>query len=316
MASILLAEASKLGLDDLSAGVAETIATTDDLAAIIPFNLVYGNAYAFNREGVPGNVKATGVGGATTNVKTQVTFKQKAMGLTTIIGDAEVNGLIIAQGVGANVGTDPVAAAIASKAKQIGREFARLVAVGDAGTPGTSVSGVTNDQEFDGIQTIFDNDADFAAQDIDSYVGEVLTMDMLDELIDAIKVGEAQFLMSNNAGIRKIRALLRSVNGVEMREVAGRQMLMYNGIPLVRNDYLTGSTGTAGQFDIYAGSFDDGSRTGGISGIISATNGINVQYVGAAEAGDFDIHRVKMYGGFAIHSPLAVSRLKGVIKSL
>jgi len=314
MASILLAEAKKLGLDDLSAGVAETVATTDDFAAILPFNLTQGNSYAFNREGTPGNVASLAIGGSTSGVKTQVTFAQKALALTSIIGDAEVNGLIIAQGVGANVGNDPVAAAIASKAKQVGREYMRQVAVGNLASPGSSVSGVTNTQEFDGLETMFTSDAAFAAQDLDQ-ADAPLTLDMLDALIDQIKVGDASWIMANNKGIRKIRSLLRGVTGVEMREVAGRQLLMYNGIALIRNDWLSQDVDgvTAGsQVDIYAGSFDDGSRTGGASGIIPTVGGIAVQEVGPAEAGDYDIWRIKMYGGFAVHSPLAVARLKSV----
>lgn len=314
MASILLAEAKKLGLDDLAAGVAETVATTDDFLAILPFNITRGNAYAFNREGTPGNVASLAIGGSTSNVKTQVTYAQKALGLTSIIGDAEVNSLIVAQGVGSSVGVDPVAAAIASKSKQLGREFARQVAVGSLASPGSSVSGVTNGQEFDGIQTIFGGDADFAAQDMDK-ADAALTLDMLDELLDQIKVGSPSWIMANAKGIRKIRALLRGVSGVEMREIAGRQMLTYNGIPLVRNDFLSADVDgvTPGsQVDIYAGSFDDGSRTGGAAGILTDVGSINVQAVGAAEAGDYDIWRVKMYGGFAIHSPLSVARLKSV----
>lgn len=303
MSSILLIEAQKLGLDDLSAGVAETIATTNQLAAIMPFNTTFGNAYAFNREGVPGNVGSLAIGGTTSGVKTQVTFAQKAIGLTSIIGDAEVNSLIIAQGVGANAGNDPVAAAIASKAKQVGREYMRQVAVGNAAAPGQSVSGVTNGQEFDGLATLFGTDADFAEQIIDG-ADSVLTLDQLDELIDQIKVGEAQWLMANSANIRKIRSLLRNVTGVEMREVAGQQMLTYNGIPLVRNDFLESADG------VFAGSFDDGTRTGGIAGVIPTVGGIQVQSVGAAEQGDYDIWRVKMYGSFAVHSPLAVAQLK------
>lgn len=314
MASILLAEAKKLGLDDLSAGVAETIATNNDFNAILPFNLTQGNAYAFNREGTPGNVASLAIGGSTSGVKTQVTFGQKALALSSIIGDAEVNGLIMAQGVGANVGNDPVAAAIASKAKQVGREFQRMVAVGNSASPGSSVSGVTNGQEFDGIETIFNSDTDFAGQDLDK-ADAALTLDMLDELIDQVKVGEAQFILAHSAGIRKIRALLRGVSGVEMREVAGRQMMTYNGIALLRNDFLSADvdgTTNGAQVNIYAGSFDDGSRTGGVAGIIPNVGGIQVKSVGPAESGDYDIWRVVMYGGFAIHSPLAVARLKSV----
>ena len=313
MATILLSEAKKLGLDDLSAGVAETVSTADTFTTILPFNITQGNAYAYNREGVPGNVGAKAIGGATTDVKTQVTFAQVSMPLVTIIGDAEVNGLIMAQGVGTTAGADPRVAAVASKAKQIGREYMRLVAVGNSASPGTSVSGVTNTQEFDGIETMFTSDAAFAAQSVDK-TDTALTLDMLDELLHLVLVGNPQWIMGNGRVIRKIKSLLRALGGTTYTEIAGRKVDAYEGIPLLRNDYLTADTSaTAGvQSDIYAGSFDDGTRTGGASGVIPQVGGVVVQDIGPAEAGDYDITRVKMYGTFAIHSPLAVARLRKV----
>lgn len=313
MATILLAEAKKLGLDDLSAGVAETVATADEFTRILPFNLTQGNAYAFNREGTPGNVASLAVGGSTSGVKTQVTFGQKSMPLTSIIGDAEVNGLIMAQGVGTTVGADPVSAAIASKAKQVNREYMRQVAVGNSASPGNSVSGVANTGEFDGIETLFASDADFAAQSLDK-ADAALTLDMLDELLHKVLKGEPSWIMSTGAGIRKIKALIRALGGIAWMDVAGRNVMAYDGIQLIRNDFLTADTSaTAGvQVDVYAGSFDDGTRTGGASGVIPTVGGVQVQEVGPAEAGDYNIWRVKMYGAFAIHSPLAVARLRKV----
>jgi hypothetical protein len=313
MATILLSEASKLGYDDLSAGVAESISTANGLLGILPFNTVQGNAYAYNREGTPGNVKAMAIGGSTTNVKTQATFTQITQGLTTILGDAEVNSLIVAQGVGTGAGgQDPVAAAIASKAKQIGREYMRLIAVGNSAALSASVSGVTNEQEFDGLETLLAS-SDFAGQ-IVAANDATLTAELLDQLTMKVLVGDPQFIMAHGAGIRKIMAILRGYGGVTYMDVAGVQTPMWNGIPLIRNDYLTADTSaTAGtQVSIFAGSFDDGSRTGGLSGIIPAAGGVNVQGLGPAEAGDYDIWRVKMYGGFAIHSVLSVAALTKV----
>lgn len=312
MATILLSEASKLGYDDLSAGVAETIATANGLLGVLPFNVTQGNSYAYNREGTPGNVASLAIGGSTSGVKTQATFDQIAVGLTSIIGDAEVNGLIAAQGVGTGAGADPVAAAIASKAKQVGREYFRQVAVGNATTPGNSVSGVANGQEFDGIETLMAT-APFTGQVI-AGADAALTFELLDAMLHKILVGDPQFIMAHSAGVRKIMALLRASGGVTYMDVAGVQVPMYNGVPIIRNDFLTADTSvTAGtQVSIYAGSFDDGTRTGGISGVIPTVGGVQVQALGAAEAGDFDIWRVKMYGSFAIHSALSVAALNKV----
>ena len=314
MATILLSEASKLGYDDLSAGVADAVITADGFLPMLPFNMMTGNAYAFNREGTPGNVASLAIGGATTDVKTQVTFDPVTLALTSIIGDAEVNGLIAAQGVGTTAGADPIAAAIASKAKQVGREYARQVAVGNATTPTTSVSGVTNTAEFDGIETLLASSA-FASQVIDK-ADAALTLDMLDELIYAVTKGDAEFIMGTGAAIRKIRSLLRALGGTSAVEINGKVYDAFNGVPLIRNDYLTSDVDgvTAGvQTNIYAGLFDDGTRTMGVSGVLPTdAQAISVTPVGPAEAGDYDIYRVKMYGAFAIHSVKAIAQLKSV----
>lgn len=312
MGTILLSEAKKLGYDDLSSGVAETIATANGLLGILPFNTVTGNAYAYNREGTPGNVASLAIGGSTAGVKVQATFDQITVPLTSIMGDAEVNSLIVAQGVGANAGTDPVAQAIASKAKQVGREYFRQIAVGNATTPGNSVSGVTNTQEFDGLETLLGTSA-FAGQVVAGNDGG-LTFELLDALLDKILAGDPAFIMAHSAGIRKIMSLLRASGGVTYMDVAGMQVPMYNGVPLLRNDFLTADTSaTAGtQVSVYAGAFDDGTRTLGLSGIIPTVGGVQVQPVGPAEAGDYDIWRVKMYGSMAIHSVLSVAALTKV----
>lgn len=312
MATILLSEAKKLGYDDLSSGVAETIATANGLLGILPFNTVNGNAYAYNREGTPGNVASLAIGGSTAGVKTQATFDQITVPLTSIMGDAEVNSLIVAQGVGSTAGTDPVAQAIASKAKQVGREYFRQIAVGNATTPGNSVSGVTNTQEFDGLETLLAS-TPFAGQVVAGNDGG-LTFELLDALLDKILAGDPAFIMAHSSGIRKIMSLLRASGGVTYMDVAGVQVPMYNGVPLLRNDFLTADTSaTAGtQVSIYAGAFDDGTRTLGLSGIIPTMGGVQVQPVGPAEAGDYDIWRVKMYGSMAIHSVLSVAALTKV----
>lgn len=314
MATITLLEASKLGLNDLAAGVAEEVVTADQFFRHLPFNTVFGNAYTYNREGTPGNVASLAIGAATSSVKTQATYSQVSVPLTSIIGDAEVNDLLIAQGVGGNAGNDLVAQVIASKAKQVGREYSRQIAVGNASAPGQSVSGDTNGQEFDGIATVLATAA-FSSQ-VKDLAGEELTAEDLDELIDAIHVGRADFIVANSAAIRKIRAILRASGGVTMEEVGGYQYQTYNGIPFYRNDYFPVTAGTGGDPDtanIYAGAWDDGSRQYGLAGIMAANGyGLNVVPVGEAENGDYGIWRVKMYGSFAIHSTKSVAVLKNV----
>lgn len=314
MALITLSEVKKLGYDDLAAGLAESIITVNPLYNLLPFNTTTGNAYAFNREGTLGGVIAGGRGQSTTGAKGASTFTQVAQALITLIGDAEIAGQDIAQGVGEGAGNDPVAIQVALKAKAIGREFQRLMVAGDSASPAANDTGVTNSAEFDGLVKIIGSDSAFAAQKLDQ-ADAALTLDMLDLLLHTVTAGDAQFIMTSGAGVRKIRSLLRALGGVTTMEVGGKMVDAFNGVPIFRNDFMSADVDgvTAGaQTHIIAGVFDDGSRKLGISGVIPQAGGLLVDDVGYAEGSDVLIKRVKMYGTFAVHSTKSVAGLWNV----
>lgn len=315
MAIITLSEIKKLGYDDLAAGLAESIITVNPLYQLLPFNTTSGNAYAFTREGAAATAKAAGRGASTANVKGAPTYINIAQGLITILGDAEIAGQDMAQGLGEGAGNDPVAMQIAAKAKSVGREFQRLMVVGDSASPAASNdNGVTNDAEYDGLIKLIGSDAAFASQKLDK-ANAVLTLDMLDELVDQVKATKAQFIMGNAAAVRKIKSLMRSAGGVEYRELAGEQVASWSGVPIFVNDFIPTDTvgGTAGnQTHLFAGCFDDGTRKLGISGVIPTAGGLEVNDVGWAENSDIFIKRVKMYGTFAVHSTKSVAGLWNV----
>lgn len=314
MALITLADLKKLGYDDLAAGVAESIITANPIYSVMPFNSMSGNAYAFNREGTLGTVISGGRGVATTGAKDAGTFTQVAQALTTIIGDAEIAGLDLAQGTGTGAGNDPVAVQIALKAKAIGREYQRQMVAGDSATPAVNGTGVTNLGEFDGLIKLIGSDSAFSTQKLDQ-ANAVLTLDMLDQLLHTVTVGDAEFIMTSSAGVRKIRSLLRALGGVTTIEIAGKQVDAFNGVPIFRNDFMSADYvgGTAGnQTHIIAGVFDDGSRKLGVSGVIPEAGGLIVDDVGFAEGADVLIKRVKMYASFAVHSTKSVAGLWNV----
>ena len=93
MASVTLAESAKLSQNQLLAGVIENIVTVNPLYEVMPFMGIEGNALAYNRENALGDSQFLGVGGTIT-AKAAATFTAVTSSLTTLIGDAEVNGLI------------------------------------------------------------------------------------------------------------------------------------------------------------------------------------------------------------------------------
>lgn len=304
MATVTLAESAKLTQDMLLSGVIEQIVDVNPMFEIFPFMEIEGNALAYNRENALGDVQFLGVGGTVT-AKAAATFTKVTSGLTTLIGDAEINGLI--QATRSNV-TDQKAIQIASKAKSLGRQYQNTMVNGD-GT-GDSFSGLL--------------DLVPAGQLIDVGVnGANFSFEILDELIDKIKDkdGAADFLMLPARTLRKYYALLRALGGASIGDVvtlpSGRQIPAYRGIPIFRNDWLPVNQvkGTSGAIctTIFAGTLDDGSGTHGIAGLTAMdAAGVRVEDVGISETKDETITRVKMYCGMALFSELGLAAAPGI----
>lgn len=307
MASVTLAESAKLAQDDLVAGVIENVITVNEMFELVPFDGIDGNALAYNRENVLGDVQMAGVGSSIT-AKAPATFTQVTSTLTTIIGDAEVNGLI--QATRSGDGNDQKAVQIASKAKSCGRKFQDQLINGD-GT-GDNMRGLLS--LVAGGQTITANNG--AAN------GAPLSFEDLDALIDLVtdKDGQVDFLMMNGRTRRAYLALLRSLGGTSPGDIytmaSGRQVPAYRGIPIFRNDWIpiTQTQGTStNATSVFAGTLDDGSRTHGIAGLTAQNQaGITVKEVGEKEDKDESITRIVWYCGLALFSEKGLACLKGV----
>lgn len=307
MASVTLTEAGKLAQDDLVAGIIENIITINRMYDVLPFDGIEGNSLAYNRENVLGDVVMAGVGTELTQLagKKAATFEKVNSNLTTIMGDAEVNGLI--QATRSSDGNDQTAVQIASKAKSAGRKFQ------DQFINGT---GAGNDMEGL-LQLCADSQTVSAGEN-----GGELTFEMLDELLDMVtdKDGVVDYITMHARTLRSYKSLLRSLGGASINEVielpSGNTVPAYSGVPIFRNDYIpTNQTaGTSGKATtIFAGTFDDGSRTHGVAGLTAArAAGIQVEDVGISEDKDEHIWRVKWYTGLALFSEKGLAAVTGV----
>ena len=293
MASVTLAESAKLAQDELVAGVIENIITVNRFFEVLPFDGIDGNALAYNRENVLGDVQYGGVDTAIT-AKNPATFTQVVSNLTTIVGDAEVNGLLQATRSGIS---DQTAVQIGSKAKSVGRQYQDGMVNGD----GTSnaLMGLLN-------LTVASQQAGISAN------GVPLSFVIMDELMDLVtdKDGEVDYFMMHSRTIRSYNVLLRALGGASINEVvtlpSGTTVPGYRGVPIFRNDWLpinqTKGSGTA-LTTIFAGTLDDGSRTMGLAGLTAANaSGINVVDVGEDPDADNHIWRVKWYSGLSLFS--------------
>ncbi len=290
MASVTLSESAKLALDDLVAGVIENIITINQMYELLPFDGIDGNSLAYNRENVLGDVQMLGVGGTIT-AKAAATFTKVNSNLTSIIGDAEVNGLIQAT---RSSETNQEAQQIASKAKSAGRQYQNQLVNGDG----------TGDN-FAGLLTLC-----ASGQKVDTGVnGSNLTFEIMDTLLDLVvdKDGLVDYMAFPARSIRSYKSLLRGLGGASMDDVyelpSGARVIAYSNVPIFRNDYIPVNQtqgGSSNTTSLIAGTLDDGSRTIGIAGLTAANSaGIVIEDVGIHQSRDETITRVKWYCGLA-----------------
>ncbi len=309
MASVTLVESAKLALNMLLAGVIENVITVNHFFHVLPFDGIDGNALAYNRENTLGDVDVYGVDD-TILAKNPATFTNVTSSLTTILGDAEVNGLI--QATRSSDGNDQKAIQIGSKAKSCGRKFQDMLVNG---------TGIGN--QFSGMLALVDA-GQILYQDTagDTTNGGALSFAKLDNLIDLVtdKDGNVDYLMMNSRPLRAYYALLRGLGGASIGDTvqlpSGTVVPAYRGIPIFRNDWVpltqvrgTLTTGTT----VMAGTLDDGSRQHGIAGLTAAeAAGMVVEDVGISQTKDNTITRVKWYSGLALYSLKGLAALSGI----
>lgn len=310
MATQTLAEAQKLIRNEIVAGVAEDIFTTNPIWAVMPWTGYEGQALLVNRENALGDAQHLAVGGTIT-AKSAATFTQVPFTAVTTIGDAELNGLVAAQSRSA--GVDQLAVEISSKAKSVGRLLQTGIATGTGVSP-----------QLHSLHTLTD-----ATQYTTASAGQALSFALLDELLDLVKAkdGEVDWLLMPARTLRAYRTLVRALGGTnetiifDMGNGRTRDVDVYNGIPIFKNDYLSvtetanGAALTGGALtSVYAGVWDDGSQKVGVSMIYpdGTPVGIQVEQIGAAEAKDEQIVRVKSYSNFASFNRRGIARLPSI----
>lgn len=316
MSSVTLVESAKLAQDMLVAGVIENIIVVNRMFQVLPFMPIDGNALAYNRENAEGGAGVAGVGdtvssGATdaisgaTNAKDPATFTRITSSLTTILGDAEVNGLL--QATRSSDGNDQKATQVASKAKRVGRNYQHML-----------VNGTGVGDQFDGLINLCASGQKVAT----GAAGGALSFAFLDELLDLVtdKDGECDYIAMHQRTIRSYFALLRALGGASVNEVVqlpgGIEVPAYRGVPILRNDYIPinqSKGGGSNQTTIFAGTLDEGNANVGLSGLTARNNsGIQVEELGPAEDKDETITRVKWYCGLALFSEKGLACADGI----
>lgn len=300
MATVTLAESAKLSQNMLVQGVIENVITVNKMYSVLPFQGIDGNSLAYNRENALGDVDVYGAGD-TIAAKAAATFTQVTSSLTSIIGDAEVNGLI--QATRSNI-NDQKAVQVASKAKSAGRKFQDML-----------INGTGSNDEFTGLAGLVAGGQTVAGGQ------SALSLELLDELLDKVidKDGEVDFITMSSRELRAYYTLLRSLGGASIGETvtlpSGIQVPAYRGTAIFRNDYIATNAGAGtNEGTVFAGNFDDGSMSIGIAGLTAReAAGIVVEDVGTSETKDETITRVKWYCSLANYNEKGLAALTEVV---
>ena len=292
---LLKAEAEKLSNNHLVSGVIDEIIERDDLFAILPFVGVNSKAYVYNREKTLGDAEFLDPNDPIK--ESGATFEEVVAKLRILAGDVDVDKFLQATMGDTN---DQMAIQIAKKAKAVARKFHQTLATGDS---------TVDAKAFDGLPKLVTAD-----QTIDGG-GNALTLAMLDELLDAVPNG-ADALVMRRGTIRAYRNLLRATYGtdavMQQLENFGRPMLTHNGVPIIMNEFLSGTEGASGAAgcSVYAVRLNEAD---GLHGIYGGDNaGIVVENVGTVQDKDATRIRLKWYVSLALKSTKSIARLKGV----
>ncbi len=303
--SLTLAEAAKLANDMLLQGVVETIIKDSPVIQQLPFIEIVGNGLTYNQEKTLPSIDFYDVGDTWT--ESTPTFEQKTANLKIMGGDADVDNFLKA--TRSNV-QDLEAAVIELKAKALKDKFEEIFIYGDSSV---------NAKQFDGLRKLIDTTTSSDQVIAVGATGATLTLDKLDELIDAVKGGKPDMLLMSRRSRRKINALVRAAGGMmeANRDKWGNFVQLWDGILISVNDWILDThvvadsleTATSGGdcSTIHAIQFGEGGLCG-----LTSPGFLKAEPIGSLEDKDASRTRVKWYCSLALFSSIKAAALIGV----
>jgi hypothetical protein len=297
---LTITEWAKLNPTPLASGVVEIFARENPVLAALPFANIAGNAYKYNIEQTLPGVAFRDFGEGYTESTGVINPMTEA--LRILGGDADFDVAQIAMGTGDN---DTRAVHDAMKAKALTLAWLSTFFHGD---------NATNAKEFDGLAQRLTGDQLIKA----GTNGAQLTLDMLDELVDAVS-GESSILLMNKALRRKVTTLARGTSNLNWAvDDFGRQIAVYAGVPI-------GVVEEDGAGDLIL-DFDETTGTSNVTSSIYAVrfgpdmlSGIQTAPISVRDLGEIDAKpayrtRIEWYSGVVLKHPRCAARLQGVLK--
>lgn len=298
MATFTLAEAQKLGLDDLQSGLAETIWTVAPALGMLPFKQISGNALTFNRELTLVDGQYVAADGTITD-SSALTNTKVSVSLQPYSGQSDIPNLELRQEIGLNGGNDLRAIHLASAAKGVARKFLNDMVDGTVGANG-----------FDGLKLI----ATSFTNQVEDAANAAFTLNLVDAALSRLS-GRPDYIMGNGKAEVAFKTAMRAAGGITSVELNGKYFMAYDGIPFLRNDYIDTDYvgGTAGnQTDIYFGTWGDGTPQSGLQCFTSSGDLFTIEEFSALEGKSATRVRVIMDAAMTVWSPGQIAVLKAV----
>jgi len=300
--ALTLAEAAKLETDYLRRGVIETFGEYSPVLEDLPFIEVQGNSFKYNQEAVLPGVEFRAVNDSYTESAGAV--NQESESLVIYGGVVDVDRYL--QQVRGSI-NDQRALQTRLKVKALALGFTREFFEGDS---------TVDTNSFDGLQNRLSGDQVITADD-GSGNGDVLTLDYVDALIDAVW-GGPDVIYLNKVNRRKLISLARDLEIVTVEmDATGKVHTYYDGIPVkvVGKDNLNAeilgfdeTEGTETECSsIYAARYGAEEFVGGLT-----NGGIQVEDLGLIPNPPVYRTLIEWYVGLAVFNPQAAARLKGI----
>jgi hypothetical protein len=308
-----LAEYAKLSQTKTQKGVFLTIYTEDQLQKHLQYETMEGNALAYNQELALPTATTVAVGSDLSD--TEPTYTQRSTSLARVYVQTPLDRYVLQTRSDVN---NQEAITRMGMSKAISRRIAQLTIKGDSAVVGT---------EFDGLDKMARLFTRMIAMDDGVMDGPgtaetELTLDRLDYAIDQVEPGPPDILLMNKTMRRKLTALARATgSGILSTRIDefGRQVTVYNDIPIVISDWITNaeqyadastwpsSTATT-IFPVKFGLVKEGFTLMHNGTVLTP----DFQNVGIKEKRNENLYRMVVYLGSALWSTKALVALGGI----
>jgi hypothetical protein len=296
--ALLRAEIGYLQLPYLNEVVGQEIITADETFNYLPFKNLNGtNVHRFNRELTVGTNTTSSV------VLPSGTWTESSPTYTNVEDTIKIFGDSAYVPKMSSGDPQVVAQVIAAKSKAVARSWAKML-----------IKGSGTDPQPQGLYYIVSGSTREEA--VASVGSGSISLTKLDTLIANVDAGPATFLMCNTTQRNNIMNAIRGAGSLPNfsteRNLGAGPVLLYNGIPVLVNDWITtDTTNTVGAssriYAIYANELDGFTGFYNGSAIFDVSDGIEVTQ------GDMLEYKVVMRAGFSYISSHAIYALYGCL---